>query len=195
MDNEVWKDIKDYEGLYQVSNFGRIKSLERYKNCHSKKVLVKEKLLSGHTRRPNTNDYLNVVLSKNGECKRYAIHRLVAQEFIDNPDGKPQVNHIDGNKQNNRADNLEWCTNKENCIHAVKNGLFRKKKNKKIIQLSLRGEKLKVWDTLAEIQDELGIDKRLVHRCCNHYENTKKAKGFIWKFEEEYEHEQSNNIG
>lgn len=184
MDKEVWKNINGYEGLYQVSNLGRIKSLRRFKSDHSKKVLVKERFLLGHTRRPNTNDYLNVVLSKNGECKRYAIHRLVAQEFIDNPNGKPQVNHIDGNKQNNRADNLEWCTNQENCRHYVLNDLH--KKHKRIVQCDLSGEKLRTWELFVDIENELGIDKRLIHRCCNHKDNVQKAKGFIWKFEEEY---------
>lgn len=109
---EVWKHIKGYEGKYQVSNLGRIKSF--YK-CKDGKVI---KPLS------NTNGYLYIALSKgNRNYKRLLIHRLVAETFIPNLDNKPQVNHIDGNKHNNAVSNLEWVTGSENQIHSYNNKL------------------------------------------------------------------------
>lgn len=101
---EVWKDIKGYEGLYQISNFGKVKSL------YSNKILK-----NGN----NGKGYLFVFLCKDKNSKRFYIHRLVAVHFLPLIGNKTQVNHIDGNKNNNKVDNLEWCTNKENLIHSV----------------------------------------------------------------------------
>ena len=106
---EIWKDIKEYEGLYQVSNLGRIKSLPRNGTVQVVKILNPCK---------DTYGYLRIKLSKNNKAKKYQVHRLVAQAFIPNPENKPQVNHLDGNKLNNYYKNLEWCTNGENQIHS-----------------------------------------------------------------------------
>ena len=109
---EAWKDIKGYEGKYKVSNLGRIKSL--YKNKDGKVM----KYLS------NPNGYLYIALTKGDRnYKRLLIHRLVAIHFIPNPEDKPQVNHIDGNKHNNSVSNLEWVTGSENQIHAYNHKL------------------------------------------------------------------------
>ena len=108
MIEEVWKDISEYEGLYQISNLGRVKSLPR-KN--SKRIINKE-IIKVFTKLPN--GYLKVGLSKNGKTKYYFVHRLVAETFIDNPENKPCINHKDCDKKNNCVDNLEWCTYKEN---------------------------------------------------------------------------------
>lgn len=110
---EIWKDIKDYEGLYQVSNLGRVRSL-RYHNTTEIKVLNQFKA---------NKRYLFVSLSKNNINTKKTVHRLVAQTFIHNPFKLNEVNHIDGNKENNCVKNLEWCTHKENMQHAVKMGL------------------------------------------------------------------------
>lgn len=108
---EVWKDIPNFEGLYQVSNLGNVKSLNRIINDRHKNI--KGKLL-----KPNiANGYYKVVLSKNGKLKTIPIHKLVAQTFILNADNKPQINHIDGNKLNNNINNLEFVTAKENIRH------------------------------------------------------------------------------
>ena len=119
---EVWKDITEYEGLYQVSNIGRIKSLERYSaNQWSEKARFREeKILSYQLTK---DGYPSIKLSKNGNAIRHRIHRLVALCFLENPFGKEQVNHINGIKTDNRVENLEWATQNENQLHACKNGL------------------------------------------------------------------------
>lgn len=112
--NEQWRDIKGYEGLYQISNFGRIKSLH-YKNHRIMSVSVSNK------------GYERLVLSKNGKHQSVCVHVLVAKTFVANPDNKREVNHKDGDKSNNRADNLEWSTRSENMKHAHKNKLLNLK--------------------------------------------------------------------
>lgn len=110
MTEEIWKDIKGYEELYQISNLGRVKSF--YK---SKKGKIRKNCDQG--------DYFYLPLRKDGVARNYYIHRLVALNFLETVEGKNEVNHIDGNKYNNRLDNLEWVTSAENKAHAYKTGL------------------------------------------------------------------------
>lgn len=124
---EIWSDIEGFEGFYQVSNKGNVKSLDRLVNgCSFKgyqrmkgKQLKLQKRKSGH---------LDVLLKKNGKEKRCWVHRLVAKAFIPNPDNLPIVNHIDSNPQNNSVENLEWCTQQHNINHCVKSGRFNPRK-------------------------------------------------------------------
>ena len=122
---EIWKDIKGYEN-YQISNYGRIKSKTRITKVGIKNV--KEALRKDKVLKPQklTKGYLGVRLYQNTTGKTFKIHRLVANAFIPNPNNLLQVNHIDGNKSNNSADNLEWCTNEENMKHSYKIGLRNK---------------------------------------------------------------------
>lgn len=114
---EEWKDIKGYEGLYQVSNLGRVRSLSRYVK-HRTIYILKGKLLKQRTR---GKGYLAVTLCKNSKLKHYYVHRLVAEAFIPNPNNLPQVNHKDENKSNNCVDNLEWCDDKYNTNYGTRN--------------------------------------------------------------------------
>ena len=129
---EIWKDIKGYEGYYQVSNLGRVRSLKRVvgagKNAnHSTQTLNGRILKSAYTKK-----YVTTILSKDGKTKCFSVHKLVAEAFIPNPDNLPCVNHKDENKHNNKVDNLEWCTYKYNneyngrvdkCKHKISNTL------------------------------------------------------------------------
>lgn len=109
---EEWRDVKGYEGLYQVSNLGRARSFHNQYGRVLKPIRT-------------TDGYSQVTLSKNGKLKATRLHILVAQAFIPNPENKPQVNHIDGNRANCHVDNLEWATSKENIQHAYKIGLAK----------------------------------------------------------------------
>jgi len=119
MNEELWKDIEGYEGLYQISVFGDVKSLPKRVFSGSVYYWSKERILKPI----RLGNYLGVQLCKNGEHKKHYIHRLVAKAFIPNPLNKKEVNHIDGNRYNNNVKNLEWVTRKENEIHAIRTGL------------------------------------------------------------------------
>lgn len=132
MINEYYVNVKGYEDLYQISNYGTVKSITHYRKCkNGNKQIVRGKILKVSEDRKN--GYLIVSLSKNGVIKNYRVHRLVAETFIPNPEHLPQINHKDGNKQNNYIGNLEWCTCKENIHHAWKNNLnYVSEKHRKV---------------------------------------------------------------
>lgn len=114
MENEIWKPIIGYEGYYEVSNLGRVRRIKRGRGTQV------GRLLKGWL---DYDGYWGVLLTKNNKSMCYSIHRLVAKAFLPNPENKTQVNHIDGDKQNNSVTNLEWCTPKENIQHAWRTGL------------------------------------------------------------------------
>lgn len=120
---EIWKDIKNYESYYQISNFGRVKAL--YREFIGKNGVLKkypERILKPDESSSSSTKYQRVSLSKNHKTKRFQVHRLVAEHFIDNPYNKPFINHIDNNGLNNKVSNLEWVTHSENMLHAQKQG-------------------------------------------------------------------------
>ena len=190
---EIWKDIEGYEKLYQISNFGNIKSLDRYIiNKNGEKQYFPGKYLI-----QRLNDgYLRVTLSKNNKQRTFRVNILVAKAFIPNPENKPEVNHIDGNKENNKVDNLEWNTRSENELHAYKNGLAKpsnKQKqavakyakenySKKVVQYSLNGEFIKEWNSMHDVWRELGIRPSYICRCCKGLRN--QTYGYIWKYKQ-----------
>lgn len=185
MREEVFKDVLGYEGLYQVSNFGRVKSLKR-KNvfyCGLKKEYlerpVKEKILNFSK---SNRGYLQVCLTKNGKYKTYTVHRLVAKAFIDNPLNKKTVNHIDGNKLNNCVYNLEWATSSENTKHAFDNGLSKPHNQRKVNQYDLENNFIKTWNSITDFLKEKGLNKKNsgITSCCK--EKQKTAYGYKWKY-------------
>lgn len=175
---EKWKFVPGYEGLYMVSNFGRVKSVDRYvEHPVIGKQFVKGKILSLHC---SKNGYLQAHLSKDGRNCYYCVHRLVALAFIPNPDNLPQVNHINEDKTDNRVENLEWCTNKENCNHGTRNQRMKSTLSKKVNQYTLDGELVKTWDSVSEAAKTLNCCVGHITRCC--HGKLKKYHKFRWEY-------------
>ena len=181
---EEWKDIPNYEGLYQISNLGRIKSLEKMlknKNGYRKS---EEKILIPQRRK---NGYLKVELYKNGQRKTFMIHRLVGEAFVFKPENKCEINHKDGNKENCCVSNLEWITHSENMQHAVEKGLVLKGGNndraKKINQYDLQNNYIRTWECLRETERILKIHSSNISKCCKG--KVKSAGGYIWRYADE----------
>ena len=170
---ETWKNIKGYEGLYQVSSMGRVKSLER-KDCLGR--IVKERVLKPGM---DKDGYLFVNLCAGGK-RTFFVHRLVCQAFHENPGNKPQVNHLNEAKTDNRACNLEWATAKENLNHGTHNERMAKTLSKPICQYTLDEKIVKTWASLTEVQRQTGFSKGNISEVANG--NRKTAYGFIWKY-------------
>ena len=191
MKKEIWKDIYfidngiiyDYRGLYQVSNFGRVKSLKRCVKNQYCDYIIKEKILKNGLKE---NGYLHVVLWKNSKHKTFYIHRLVALIFIPNQENKKEVNHIDGNKQNNIYSNLEWANSSENKKHAYKLGLknskkgYENSKSRKIKQLNKENNILNIFMCMREASRTTNISYSSIWACCNN--KRKSAGGYVWRY-------------
>lgn len=169
MKKEIWKDIEGYEGKYKISTMARVKSLPKKRYVHNsknaywtKEIILKPQLRSG---------YPSVGLYNNGQ-KHYVIHRLVAKAFIPNPKNKEQINHKNGIKTDNRVENLEWCTQKENASHALKNGLYNSSKGEDHYRSKLT--KKEVIDIRKKY--DLGLSQNEISKI---YPVTKKAIGRI----------------
>lgn len=176
--SEVWRDIEGYEGLYQVSSEGRVKSLERtFIDKIGRERYVKERILKPGVDRYG---YLLVTLYAGGKRKKLKVHRLVCQAFHDNPGNKPCVNHIDENKTNNAASNLEWCTYEENINHGTRNARSAETKSKPVAQYALDGELIKVWVSAREAQKQAGFSYKHISNVATGKHKT--HKGFIWKY-------------
>lgn len=179
-DNEIWKPVVGYEGIYEVSNIGRVKSVDRLtSNGHKRKGALKKQHM-------NSYGYMITGLL----MKNIPVHRLVAEAFLpnDDPEHKTQVNHINECKTDNRACNLEWVTPKQNVNHGTRNKrisnkhINRKDQSKPVLQYTLDMEFVREWPSLGEIQRETGYKKTYISSCCNNKQRHKTAYGFIWKF-------------
>lgn len=172
---EVWKDIAGYEGLYQVSNLGRVKSLP--KMCGVRQD-------NGRILKPfsSKDGYLVATLSFNNKMKHFQVHRLVAEAFIPNPEQLPCINHKDLCVTNNCVDNLEWCSWVYNNTYEQRAERAAKKNLKPILQYDMNGNLIKEWEGGSEIRKVLGYNPTHIYSCCTGKRKT--SKGYMWKFKE-----------
>lgn len=173
MEKELWADIKGYEGIYEVSSHGNLRSHYPH-NFREGDVL----------RSYNHNGYRRVHLCKDGKLEKFLVHRLVAEAFIPNPENKPYINHIDGNRHNNHVENLEWCTNRENIVHAVKMGTVSTANavdaiKKPVNQYSTDGQFIARYSSCIEAKQATGATN--ICAVCHHYRKT--SGGFVWRYE------------
>lgn len=172
---EEWKNIKNYEGLYQVSNKGRIKALPRTWKCTNGGTRSHEEIILSQAN--GTKGYKLVHLSKNGISKTYKVHRLVAEAFIPNTNNLPQINHKDECKENNSVENLEWCTNEYNNRYG--NRIL--KSSKAVYQYSINNELIKKYNSVsdaARLNNYNSIGN--ISNCCLGLKKT--YKGYKWSY-------------
>lgn len=157
---EIWKPIKGYEGLYEVSNFGRIR---RYLQLNT-----------------NNKGYKHITLIKDNKKTDVSIHRLVAEAFLPNPDNLPCVNHKDENPSNNFVNNLEYCTYKYNSNYGTAQQRKSHKLSKPVCQYTLDNELIKIWSSLTECKNKEGFNIGHIYECCRGIRKT--HKGFKWSY-------------
>jgi len=171
---EQWEDVQGYEGIYQVSSLGRVKSLSRTVVTNGTCRKINEKILKDNI---DKHGYVYYFLYKNGKCQRVKCHRLVAKTFLDNPNGYNLINHKDENKRNNAISNLEWCDPAYNLNY----GNRSKKYMKPVLMIdSDSKEVIRKFDSLKQVETELHISHSKVSAVC--YGKRKTAGGFCWRF-------------
>ena len=162
---EIWRSIKGYEGLYEISNFGNVKTLRE------------NRLLKINT----SAEYNMVKLYKNKKYKMLYVHRLVAENFVENPNNYLLVNHKDENKRNNYASNLEWCTKIYNCNYGKRNERMSKSLSQyKIVQKNKQGEIIKIWQNIWDLEHSTMFKQRNIRKCCQNI--YKYAYGYKWEY-------------
>ena len=175
---EIWKDYKDYEGLYQASNLGRMRSIDRWVSSKNGSMqFIKGRILKPVT---GSNDYLKVNLYKNNKVKDYLVHRIIAEIFLPNTDNLPYVNHKDENKQNNVVSNLEWCDAKYNTNYGTRNERISKRLSKPVLQYTLDGVFVREWESAKQAEREGGYQHGHIISVCGGKRNN--HKGYIWEY-------------
>lgn len=172
--NEQWKTIKGYEGKYEVSNKGKVRSFLQNK--------IKE-LRINHDR----SGYCTVVLYKDNSCKTVKVHRLVAQAFLENPLSLPCVNHKNEIKTDNRVENLEYCTVGYNNRYGKRIEKMIKSKYKAVVQYDTNGNKIAEYESVLDAELKTGISHQNISKCCLKRKHFKTAGGFVWKYAKERE--------
>ena len=179
---EIWQDVKGFEGFYQVSNLGRIKSLDRiiqqhHRNQRNVEHIYKGKILKGNI---NKNGYIIVDLHKKGKIKKFLLHRLIAETFIPKVKGKNIINHKDNNPTNNQVNNLEWCTQSENIKYAYEFGNKKAPHQKRIIQFDRNNNFICEWESQTQIERVLGIKQANISKVC--LGKRSQAGGYLWEY-------------
>ena len=185
---EIWKDIENYEGFYQVSNLGRVRSLERDVFFPNGTIIrhMEEKVLVPSL---NRGGYSYINLNKNGKVKKEYVHRLVAMAFLPNPENKPQINHRDEVKTNNVVENLEWCSAQYNINYgtrnerSVQNHRYYKFGNNPNAKSVFCEELNKKFDSIRRAEEELGVNINCIVGACKGRQKT--AGGFHWRYADE----------
>lgn len=195
MIQEEWRDVIGYEGLYEISNYGNIRSKDRYVACcYGSKQFIRGRFLSAN---PNKKGYLMISLYRNHKSKVKYIHRLVAEAFIPNPNNLPQVNHKDECKTNNIYTNLEWCDATYNLNYGtVKQRISERHKDKgtPIVQMTKHTEDIiAVHINSQRAMDITGIDASAINKCCMNRPKFITAGGYRWKYFEDVSEINSQN--
>ena len=183
MNEEIWKDIEGYEGRYQVSNFGRVRSLDQQLTYTSRWGTIAYRPTKGKvlTARKIHGGYLGVLFKVQGKTEMKLVHRLVANAFVPNPQNLETVNHIDEDKTNNRADNLEWMSRADNVRYGT--GSQRKRTPmRKVEQLTTDGQHVAYFDSIKEASEATGVQTRHIGGCCRNEYGAKTAGGYRWKY-------------
>lgn len=174
--SEIWKDIIGYEGLYQVSNLGRVKSCERYVNHYLGKRIVKEKFL----KQTNNNNYYTITIAFQNSRKTIRVHRLVSLHFNETKYNYLEVNHIDGNSLNNNFNNLEWCNRSQNQKHAYDLGLQKPYNEISILMIDNFGNIITTFKSIKEAENKTGLCHSNISKVCNGKRNH--VGGFVFKY-------------
>ena len=180
--NEEWRPVKGFEGYYEVSNQGRVRSLDNYRRVCDVNGVEHMRFVKGVVRKLQLlpNGYVSVSLKSMGKHRRFNVHRLIAETFIPNPHNLPEVNHKDEDKSNNRVDNLEWCDRLYNANYGTGRQRMIMTKSRQIEQLTLDGRHVAYYDSGNEAARMTNYNRTSIHKALNGTQNT--AYGYQWRY-------------